>query len=103
MTEDANILAHRLGTLHDDVVEMKDSLRSLTAAITKLALIEERQAQASNALQRAFEAIERIEKRLSEVERVGLDATRTSAWMDRALWAAAAAAVMFVAEKVGLI
>jgi hypothetical protein len=82
---------------------MKDALRSLSAAITKLALIEERQAQAGNALQRAFEAIERVERRLAEVERVGIDASRTSAWVDRALWAAAAAAVMFVAEKAGLL
>jgi chromosome segregation ATPase len=98
-----NVLANQLTTLHEDVVEMKDALKSLSTAITKLALIEERQAQAGNALQRAFEAIERIERRLSDVERVGMDASRTSAWMDRALWAVAAAAAMFVAEKVGLI
>ena len=97
------ILATRLDTLHADVGEIKDALKSLSEAITKLALVEERQAQTSQALERAFKAIERVEIRLAAVESIAGNSRRTTVWVDRAMWSAAAAAVMYVAKKLGLL
>ena len=47
---DSHVLNLQLKTLHEDVSEMKSVLKDLATAITKLALIEERQANAAAAL-----------------------------------------------------
>lgn len=100
---DISLLAAKLGALHDDVSEMKAALRDLAGAITKLALVEERQLQTSSALERAFVAIEKMEARLGVIERAAVGSRRTAHWLDRALWAAAAAVAIFVGRKVGMI
>ena len=94
------ILNHQLKVLHDDVVDLKNSLDKVADAVVRLALVEERQAQVSNALQRAFEAIERVERRLSEVERAMPLADRTNIWMDRLLGGCVAAVGVFLAERI---
>lgn len=58
----------RLETLHNDVQEIKSALGDLTRAVTKLALIEERQLQAAASLDRAFTALDRLEKRIQRLE-----------------------------------
>jgi exonuclease VII small subunit len=97
------ILSTRLEALHGDVGEIKGAMNNLAAAITKLALIEERQTTTNAALERAFGAIKRCEERLLEVEKKLPEISRASVWVDRGVWAAAAAAVMYVAKKAGLI
>ena len=57
---DTALLAAKLGALHEDVSEIKAALTKLSDAITKLALVEERQTQSAAALERAFTAIEKI-------------------------------------------
>ena len=96
------VLYQRLATLHEDVSEMKGVLKELTRAVNKLALVEQQQAQMTQAMERAFVAIEKIEARVSEIE-IGLpEVTRTSVWVDRAVWGALAAALTVVLKKIGL-
>lgn len=64
------VLSSKLQALHEDVSEMRGALKELTTAITKLALIEERQANTQAAQDRAFTAISNVEKRLAEIERI---------------------------------
>ena len=64
------ILSAKLQSLHDDVGEMRTALRELTNAITKLAVIEERQTNTQMAQDRAFTAISNVERRLAEIERL---------------------------------
>lgn len=97
------VLNTRLGALHEDVGEMKTVLRSLTEAINRLALIEQQQQQTAAAIERAFKTIEKVEARLVAVELQMQNVARTSSWVDKAVWAAVAAAVAFVAAKAGLI
>lgn len=104
------VLNTRLGALHEDVGEMKTVLRSLTEAINRLALIEQQQQQTAAAIERAFKTIEKVEircetaeKRIGAIEQQMTNVTRTSSWVDKAVWAAGAAAVAFVAAKAGLI
>ncbi len=97
------ILTTKLGVLHDDVNEIKAALSKLSDAITKLALVEERQTQTSQALERSFVGIERIETRLASLERTAPEARRAAHWIDRAMWAAAAAIAVLFARKTGLI
>lgn len=97
-----DLLNQRLSMLHEDVGEMKTVLRELTSAVNKLALVEQQQGQMAQAIERAFGTIEKIENRVTEIERRLPEVTRTSIWVDRGVWAAAAASLMFLAKKSGL-
>lgn len=90
----------QLRVLHSDVVELKGSLEKVADAVVRLALVEERQAQASNALQRAFEAIERLERRLTEVERNTPLVQHANVWLDRLLWGCVAGVGVFIMERI---
>lgn len=99
---DQDILTLKLQVLHEDVGEMKSVLKDLTAAITKLALIEERQTQAAAAQERAFGVLAKLEERVSSLEAHVPANKRVSVWLDRATWAALGLLGMYVAKKVGL-
>lgn len=96
------VIAVRLDNLHADVNGMQEVLKELATAVTKLAVIEERQGQAAQALERAFKVLEKVESRLDSLERLQPMQQQTSAWVVAALWAAAGAAALFIAKKVGL-
>ena len=107
---DINVVITRLGILSDDVGDLKETLRQIATALTRLALVEERQSQTNEALSRAFKQIDKvdlkltgIEQRLGSLERLQPQQQQTSAWVTTMLWATAGAAVMFVAKKVGIL
>ena len=98
-----NVLTVKLDMLHSDVVDMKTALNQLSKAITKLALVEERQAQTADALERAFKAISKIEDRLSALEHAAPKSKETSAWVDRFILAAVMCIFGFAGAKLGLL
>lgn len=83
MDQDFSVLAARLQSLHKDVGDIKSALSSLTEAITKLALIEERQTVTNNALERAFVALEKLEIRINTLEKEAPLHNRSNIWIDR--------------------
>jgi len=87
-------LAARLQTLHSDVADIKGALRELTVAINKLAVIEERQSTISATIERAFTAIDKIENRLTALEKEMPNNRRIVSWVDRGLFAIAGVALM---------
>jgi hypothetical protein len=93
-------LTTKLLTLHNDVHEIKTALKELTSAITKLALIEERQTVTNASLERAFVAIDRIEIRLSEVEKLVPINSQARVWVERFVIALCGAMLLFIWEKV---
>jgi len=94
--DDFNVLATRLESLHQDVGEVKSALNALTSAITKLAIIEEKQTTAAVSLERAFTAISKIESRLLELEKLVPLNNRNNIWMERSIVAVVGAAAMFI-------
>lgn len=109
---DANtdVILARLTMLSDDIGEMRGAMKELAHSVAKLALIEERQTQANEALGRAFKSIDKVEHRIAQVEQRLAAIERdlpmqkqTSGWVISAVWAAAGAAVLFVARKVGAV
>ena len=107
--QDINVVITRLGLLSEDVGELKETLRQIASAVTRLALVEERQMQTNEALSRAFKQIDKfdlkltaVEQRLGALERMQPMQQQTNGWVLTAVWAAAGAAVMFVAKKVGV-
>ena len=107
---DINIVITRLGLLSEDVGELKETLRQIATAVTRLALVEERQMQTNEALSRAFKQIDKldmkltgIEQRLGTLERMQPLQQQTNGWVMTSVWIAAGAAVMFVAKKTGIL
>lgn len=103
-----------VAVLLDKVTKMETSLEKVADAMTKLAVIEERQGADKAALERAFGAItkvdercasasEQMSKRLAALELAAPMNNQTTKWATTMLWAAAAAAAMYVARKVGLV
>ena len=107
---DINVVITRLGILSDDVGELKETLRQIASAVTRLALVEERQMQTNEALSRAFKQIDKldlkltgIEQRLGTLERMQPLQQQTNGWVMTSVLIAAGAAVMFVAKKTGIL
>lgn len=117
---DVNVVITRLGVLSEDVHELKDTLRQIASAVSRLALVEERQMQTNEALSRAFKTIDKAESRALDVE--GKAAVRTSAlearvstlerdmpmqkhasgWVMSAVWAAAGLAALLILNRLGI-
>jgi hypothetical protein len=98
-----NVLTVKIDMLHNDVVDMKTALNELSKAITKLALVEERQAQTADAMERAFKAIGKVEDRLSKLELTAPKTKETSAWVDRFILGMVMAVMGFAGAKLGLL
>lgn len=68
--EDKNVqvLATKIEGLAQDMNEMKHGIAKMADALTKLAIVEERQTQTILAQERAFKALERVEERQRQHE-----------------------------------
>jgi hypothetical protein len=102
-------VAARLESFESSFDDLKGDMRKMAEAVTKLAVMEERQVSANQAQERAFNAIKRVEDevtfvrtKLSALELASVDSKRTSAWIDKAVLAIVLVVAMFVAAKVGL-
>lgn len=95
-------LTHHIQRIRDDQHAMRAAIEKMSEAVTRLALVEERQSAASTAIERLVQSIERLDERLRRLEISDPLQARSSEWIMNAVWAAAAAAVMFMAGKAGL-
>ena len=99
-TLDLSLLSARLATLHTDVFDIKGTLKDLTAAINKLALVEERLTHTTAAQERTFKVIEKLEQRLDALERTQVSNDATSKWIDRGLVGLLGAFLAFIWERI---
>lgn len=97
---DVSLLSARLQTLHTDVSDIKGTLKDLTTAINKLALVEERITNAAAAQERTFKALEKLEERIDNLEKAQVIDDNTSKWIDRGIVAFVGAAAAYIWEKV---
>ncbi len=97
-----NVVLVRLDRMEKAQEETRDTLREVAAAINKLAVIEERQQVASSAIERLAAEQKRIDERLRALEISEPMQAQTAEWVKNAVWAAASAAAMFAAGKLGL-
>ena len=127
-----NVLAERIDGLCVDMNEMKHGIVKMADALTKLAIVEERQTQIILAQERAFKALERVEERqrthelvckdqdkevrqliadsnerlaarVGELEKAEPMQKQTGKWVMAAVWGAAGLLAMFVAKQLGLV
>jgi hypothetical protein len=95
-------LTHHIQRIREDQHAMRAAIERMSEAVTRLALVEERQAAASTAIERIVQSQERLEERLRRLEVAEPMQAKAVEWVQSAVWAAAAAAVMFMAGKAGL-
>ena len=96
-------LTHHMLSIRESVDEMKGAMKEMASAITRLALVEERQAAVSTTIERLVQSLEKVDERLRCLEVSEPLQAKATEWVQSAVWAAAAAAVMFMAAKAGLI
>lgn len=96
-------LTHHLQRMREDIGEMRGSMREMAAAVTRLAVMEERQVNTTTTLTRLEGWLIDHEQRLKPLEVSRPTQDRAARLMDRVLWAAASASVVFIAAKSGLI
>lgn len=97
---DIDVLSSRIGTLHTDVSDIKGTLKDLTAAINKLALVEERLSNTAAAQERTFKVLEKLEARVEALEKSQILDDNQSKWVDRGVVAFIGAAAAFVWERI---
>ena len=91
--DDSKVVLHRLDAIDRTLTRITDS-------IDRLVLVEERQAQTHQAVERSFKAIDALEKRITPLELSNTINARTSVWVERALIGCAGALAMFVLKTV---
>ena len=97
------LLTHKVESLHEDMGEMKLVMRDVATALTKLALIDERQANMLEAQERIFNLIERLDNRVDSLEKEDGKQSVATNWVYAAVWGAAGLLAMYVAKVVGLL
>lgn len=95
-------ITHHIQRIREDQHAMRAAIERMSEAVTRLALVEERQAAASTAIDRLAQTLEKFDERLRHLEVVEPMHAKATEWVQSALWALAAAAVMFIAGKAGL-
>lgn len=95
-------LTHHIQRIREDQHAMRAAIERMSEAVIRLALVEERQATASTAIERLVQSIDRLDGRLRRLEVAEPMQAKATEWVQSAVWAAAAAAVMFMAGKAGL-
>ena len=129
--EDKNVqvLATKIEGLAQDMSEMKHGITKMADALTKLAIVEERQTQTILAQERAFKALERVEERqrthellckdqekglrqliadsnerlaarVGELEKAEPMQAQTSKWVTAAVWGALALLASFIVPRI---
>lgn len=96
----------KLRALHTDVSEIKGNLSALTEAITKLALIEERQATSNAAMERAFNSLSDLSSRVKSIElalpELRIKSGQSSIWIDRLIWAMVSGFIVYIIQGNGI-
>ena len=123
------VLATKIDGLSQDMSEMKHGIAKMADALTKLAIVEERQTQTILAQERAFKALERVEERqrqhelqcrdqekevrqliadsnerlserVAELEKAEPMQEQTSKWVTAAVWGALALLASFIVPRI---
>ena len=127
--EKMQVLTTKIEGLSQDMNEMKHGIAKMADALTKLAIVEERQTQTILAQERAFKALERVEERqrthelvckdqdkevrqliadsnerlstrVGELEKAEPLQAQTSKWVTAGVWGALALLASFIVPRI---
>lgn len=108
------IVVDRLQSLHQDVNELKDSMREsmkeMSSAVTKLVLLEERNTQTVRLIERAMKELDdqKVEhnKLVDKVNNLAEQAPlnrQTNRMIDALIYAVVGGVLMFIGKQVGIV
>ena len=97
-----HVIAAQLRHLREDVGDVKTTLSQLTQAITKLALVEERQMHLQEAQTRCFSEITTLNTRVMSIETKLPEHTRVAMWVDRTIWGVLGMVGAYIVKKLQL-
>lgn len=97
------LLTHKVESLHSDMNEMKLVMRDVASALTKLALIDERQSKMLETQERIFKLIDKLDNRVDVLEKSEGKQNQAATWVFAAVWGAAGLLAMYIAKMLGLI
>ncbi|CAM3794155.1 hypothetical protein [Castellaniella denitrificans] len=95
-----NTLRVEIGVIRRNLEEVHGTMTKVAAALERLTRLEERHAHTASALERAFNAISNIEKRLAALERFQPMQRLTTSWVINGVWAVAGAVGTMVINKI---
>ena len=102
----SEVLAHAMQILREDVADVKGAVAKLTEAVSRLALLEERQQDAMGEVRKVYSELSSHNARLMEIERKLPMLVRSSdaahVWFDRAVLAALSVLGTHAAHVAGL-
>jgi hypothetical protein len=93
-------LASDIQHIRTDQNAMRAAIERMSEAVTRLALIEERQSSASHAIERIIGLISKLEERVRSLEIAEPAQQKSAEWVDKAIWAALIGALSFIVGKV---
>jgi len=96
------LLTNKVESLHEDMSEMKTVMRDIANALTRLAIIDERQEKMSETQGRIFKLLDNHGERINELEKDDRRQSLAVNWVFGATWAAAGAFGMIVLKVLGL-
>jgi hypothetical protein len=96
------LLTNKVQSLHEDMSEMKVVMRDIATALTRLAIIDERQEKMSETQGRIFKLLDNHGERINELEKDDRRQSLAVNWVFGATWAAAGAFGMIVLKVLGL-
>jgi len=97
------LLTHKVEALHTDMGEMKMVMRDVASALTKLALIDERQSQMLETQGRIFKILDKLDSRVDALEMSEGKQNQATTWVFAAVWGAAGLLAMYIAKMLGLL
>lgn len=108
-SELVSVIATKLDLLHKDMGELRNTQEKMADAITRFAVIEERQSTMMDAVKRAFNTIDEVrndtklmEIRMRNVETTNATNTKVSRWIEMGLLGIAVVVFQAVSKQVGL-
>lgn len=104
MSTDASIqlMASEVQRMRGDLAEMKAAFKEISATLSKIALVEERQTHMAASVERAFKVIEKIENRLEKLEQAAPVTKQVNKWVEMGIIGTLAFAASWVASHLGV-
>jgi len=75
----------KTGSIHQDMSEVKETLKEIAKSLNTLAVLEVKHANTAESLQRAFSEIGKVQKRCEEMEKKLPNLILASGWVFKAI------------------
>lgn len=101
-----HVIAERVNSVQNSLVDLKDeirdSMKEISAAVTKLVQMEERQIHMNHSTEELRLNFKELETRVDVLEKDTPMNKKVQSWVTKAVWACVMAVGYFIAKSVGL-